>query len=141
MAAISTTLIAHTSKERPLYYVGPLYGGTQHIIDHILPEMGVEVVKLNGLDDLASMDTTEMLPGMIYLETPANPTLHTHDISLATKWAKANSTEEERILVVVDNTFLGPIIQRPLELGADLNVYSATKYLSLIHISEPTRPY
>ena len=129
MAAISTTLMAHTSKERPLYYVGPLYGGTQHIIDYILPEMGVEVVKLDSLDDLESMGKPESLPGMVYLETPANPTLQVHDIELATKWAKSNSTEEERILVVVDNTFLGPIIQRPLELGADLNVYSATKYI------------
>ncbi|MBQ81159.1 MAG: methionine gamma-lyase [Crocinitomicaceae bacterium] len=129
MAAISTTLMAHTSKERPLYYVGPLYGGTQHIIDYILPEMGVEVVKLDSLDGLESMGKPEALPGMVYLETPANPTLQVHDIELATKWAKANSSEKERILVVVDNTFLGPIIQRPLELGADLNVYSATKYI------------
>ncbi|MAO46124.1 MAG: methionine gamma-lyase [Crocinitomicaceae bacterium] len=129
MAAISTTLMAHTSKERPLYYVGPLYGGTQHIIDYILPEMGVEVVKLDSLDDLESMGKPESLPGMVYLETPANPTLQVHDIELATNWTKSNSTEEERILVVVDNTFLGPIIQRPLELGADLNVYSATKYI------------
>ncbi len=129
MAAISTTLMAHTSKERPLYYVGPLYGGTQHIIDYILPEMGVEVVKLDSFDDLEAIGKPEALPGMVYLETPANPTLQIHDIELATKWAKSNSTEEERILVVVDNTFLGPIIQRPLELGADLNVYSATKYI------------
>ena len=129
MAAISTTLIAHTSKDRPLYYVGPLYGGTQHIIDHILPEMGVEVVKLDSLNELESMVKLEVLPGMVYLETPANPTLQLHNIELASKWAKENSTDEERILVVVDNTFLGPIIQRPLELGADLNVYSATKYI------------
>ena len=47
-AAISTTLMAHTSKERPFYYLGPLYGGTQHIIDYILPKWS-EVVKLDSL--------------------------------------------------------------------------------------------
>jgi len=129
MAAISTALMAHTSTDRPLWYVGPLYGGTQHIIDDILPKMGVDVIRMNGLDDLANMDVSSGLPGMIYMETPANPTLQVHDIELATKWSKENSTEEEKVIVAVDNTFLGPIIQRPLDMGAHLNLYSATKYI------------
>ena len=129
MAAISTTLMAHTSKERPLWYVGPLYGGTQHIIDDILPKMGVDVIRMNGLEDLANMNTSSGLPGMIYMETPANPTLQVHDIELATKWSKENSTEEEKVIVAVDNTFLGPIMQSPLNMGAHLNLYSATKYI------------
>jgi methionine-gamma-lyase len=129
MAAISTAIFAHTSSERPLWYVGPLYGGTQHIVDDILPTMGVDVRRLTSLDELSSMTDADGIPGMIYLETPANPTLQLHDISKATKWAKAHTSEDHRVLVVVDNTFLGPIIQRPLELGADLNVYSATKYI------------
>ena len=129
MAAISTALMAHTSKDRALWYVGPLYGGTQHIIDDILPKMGVDITSLNSLEDLPLMDISDGLPGMIYLETPANPTLQVHDISLATKWARENETEDAQIIVAIDNTFLGPIIQRPLELGADLNLYSATKYI------------
>ena len=129
MAAISTALMAHTSKDRALWYVGPLYGGTHHIIDYILPKMGVEIIRLNSLEDLSSMDISDGLPGMIYLETPANPTLQVHDISLATKWARENETEDAQIIVAIDNTFLGPIIQRPLDLGADLNLYSATKYI------------
>ena len=129
MAAISTALMAHTSKDRALWYVGPLYGGTQHIIDDILPKMGVEINRLNSLEDLPSMGVSNGLPGMIYLETPANPTLQVHDISLATKWAREHETDDTPIIVAVDNTFLGPIIQRPLDLGADLNLYSATKYI------------
>ncbi len=129
MAAISTALMAHTSKDRALWYVGPLYGGTQHIIDDILPKMGVEINRLNSLEGLPSMDVSNGLPGMIYLETPANPTLQVHDISLATKWARENETDDTPIIVAIDNTFLGPIIQRPLDLGADLNLYSATKYI------------
>jgi len=69
------------------------------------------------------------LPGMIYLETPANPTLQIHSIKTAADWAKKYTSEDHRIIVAVDNTFLGPILQRPLELGADLNIYSATKYI------------
>ena len=129
MAAISTALLAHTSKDRPLWYVGPLYGGTQHIIDDILPKMGVNVNRMNSLEDLANMDISSGLPGMIYMETPANPTLQVHDIELATKWSKENSTDEEKVIIAVDNTFLGPIIQRPLNVGAHLNLYSATKYI------------
>lgn len=129
MAAISTALMAHTSKDRALWYVGPLYGGTQHIIDEILPKMGVDVILMESLNDLATMDISAGLPGIIYMETPANPTLQVHDISAATKWARENETEDKKVIVAVDNTFLGPIIQRPLDLGADLNLYSATKYI------------
>ncbi|MGY8917240.1 MAG: trans-sulfuration enzyme family protein [Flavobacteriales bacterium] len=129
MAAISTMLFALTGADKPLWYVGPLYGGTQHIIDDILPSMGVSVKRLESLDELESMTEADGLPGMIYLETPANPTLQVHSIKTAAVWAKAHTTEDHRIIVAVDNTFLGPIMQRPLELGADLNVYSATKYI------------
>ncbi|MDA9835780.1 PLP-dependent transferase [Flavobacteriales bacterium] len=129
MAAISTMLFALTGPDKPLWYVGPLYGGTQHIVDDILPSMGVSFKSMESLDDLSSITEADGLPGMIYLETPANPTLQIHSIKAAADWAKNNSSEDHRIIVAVDNTFLGPIIQRPLELGADLNVYSATKYI------------
>ncbi len=129
MAAISTMLFALTGAEKPLWYVGPLYGGTQHIIDDILPSMGVRVRRLENLDELASLSESDGLPGMIYLETPANPTLQIHSIKTAADWAKKYTSEDHRIIVAVDNTFLGPILQRPLELGADLNIYSATKYI------------
>jgi methionine-gamma-lyase len=129
MAAITTTLFAHTSSERALWYVGPLYGGSQHIVDDILPSMGVNVRRLECLDELNTMTEADGVPGMIFLETPANPTLQVHDISLATAWAKQHTTEDHKVIVAIDNTFLGPITQRPLELGADLNLYSATKYI------------
>ena len=129
MSAISTTLFAWTGSERALWYVGPLYGGTQHIVDDILPSMGVDVRMLESLDDLELMSEEDGLPGMIFLETPANPTLQVHSIKIAADWAKARTSDDHRIVVAVDNTFLGPILQRPLELGADLNIYSTTKYI------------
>ena len=130
MAAISTTLLAWSGADRPVWFCPPLYGGTEHFLREVLPGMGVQVVELDGLDDLdAVLEREGRRPGLVYLETPANPTMQQRRIASAAEWAKRHSTEDHPVLTVVDNTFLGPILQRPLEHGADLLVYSATKYL------------
>lgn len=67
--------------------------------------------------------------GAVYLETPANPSNDVFDIGLASRVARASATSEHRPLTIVDNTFLGPYAQRPLDHGADLVLYSATKFL------------
>ena len=131
MAAISTALLAWSGAERPVWFVGPLYGGTHHFLDEVLPSMGREVVEMDHLDQL---DPTLVArggqrPGIIYLETPANPTMQIQRIRTAAEWAAQHSSADHRILVMVDNTYLGPVLQRPLEQGADLVLYSATKYL------------
>ena len=131
MAAISTALLAWSGEDRPVWFVGPLYGGTHHFLDEVLPSMGREVAEMDHLDQL---DTTLVArggqrPGIIYLETPANPTMQIQRIRTAAEWAAQHSTDDHRILVMVDNTYLGPVLQRPLEQGADLVLYSATKYL------------
>jgi len=131
MAAISTALLAWSGEDRPVWFVGPLYGGTHHFLDEVLPSMGREVAEMDNLDQL---DPTLVArggqrPGIIYLETPANPTMQIQRIRTAAEWAAQHSTDDHRILVMVDNTYLGPVLQRPLEQGADLVLYSATKYL------------
>jgi len=131
MAAITTSFLAWTGADRPLWFCPPLYGGTDHFIREILPQMGVRVVQV---DDLSQLDATlehegGRVPGLIHLETPANPTLQLHRIRTAADWARQHETEDHRIIVSVDNTYLGPILQRPLEHGADLLLYSATKYI------------
>jgi len=130
MAAISTALLAWSSPDRPVWFCPPLYGGTDHFLRSILPSMGVTVRELPNLN---ALDTTreayDEIPGIIYIETPANPTMQLHRILTASDWAKKHSTEEEPVLTFVDNTYLGPILQRPLELGVDLLLYSATKYI------------
>jgi methionine-gamma-lyase len=127
MAAISTALLAMTKGGGGVAFCPPLYGGTEHFIREILPLWNIHVRELTGgLDDL---DDFTVLPSCIYLETPANPTLQLHRIQQAADWARAHETPEHPIAVVVDNTYLGPILQRPLEHGADLLVYSATKYI------------
>ena len=131
MAAISTALLAWSGEDRPVWFVGPLYGGTYHFLEDVLPSMGREVAEMDHLDQL---DPTLVArggqrPGIIYLETPANPTMQIQRIRTAAEWAAQHSTDDHRILVMVDNTYLGPVLQRPLEQGADLVLYSATKYL------------
>ena len=131
MAAISTALLAWSDADRPVWFVGPLYGGTHHFLEEVLPTMGRSVTEIDHLDQLDPTleDLGGQRPGIIYLETPANPTMQIQRIRTAAEWAAQHSTEDHRIVVMVDNTYLGPILQRPLEEGADLVLYSATKYL------------
>ena len=131
MAAITTTFLAWTSADRPLWFCPPLYGGSEHFIREILPGLGVHVVEVDHLDHLDAILEREggRKPGMIYLETPANPTMQIHRIRTAADWARQHESEDHRMIVGVDNTYLGPILQRPLEHGADVLVYSATKYI------------
>ncbi len=131
MAAITTTILSWTSADRPLWYCPPLYGGSEHFIREILPSLGVHAIKINHLDHLDATLKREggRIPGMIYLETPANPTMQIHRIRSATEWARMHEKEDNRIIVGVDNTYLGPILQRPLDHDADVLLYSATKYI------------
>ena len=131
MAAISTTLLAWSGADRPVWFVGPLYGGSHHFLEEVLPDMGRDVREIKSLEDLdhALYAVEGKLPGIIYLETPANPTMHLQRIRTAAEWAATHNPSDHRILVMVDNTYLGPVLQRPLEEGADVVLYSATKYL------------
>ena len=131
MAAITTSLLAWSDSERPVWFVGPLYGGTHHFLEDVLPSMGREVHEIDHLDQLDSTLEAQggKRPGVVYLETPANPTMQIQRIRTASAWAAKHSTDDHRIVVMVDNTYLGPVLQRPLEEGADMVLYSATKYL------------
>jgi methionine-gamma-lyase len=137
MAAISTALLAWSGPDRAVWYAPPLYGGTTHFLNEVLPVKGTPVEVLDvapgGADLVSALEAkrlaTGTLPGIIFLETPANPTMQVVRISTAADWARMHSTPEHRILVFVDNTYLGPLMQRPLEVGADLVLYSATKYI------------
>ncbi|HTN33511.1 MAG TPA: aminotransferase class I/II-fold pyridoxal phosphate-dependent enzyme [Marinobacter sp.] len=122
MAAISATLLAHGREG--IVCVGDLYGGTQELLTNHCRALGIVVKFLlkNEQDTLADALTK---PGMlVYCETPANPTLAILDIQNLAKLAHSRDA-----LLVVDNTFASPVNQRPLELGADLSVHSATKYM------------
>jgi cystathionine beta-lyase/cystathionine gamma-synthase len=129
MAAIMTAFFTFARRHSSIVYTMPLYGGTTSLIHQFLEPFGVHGIPVRAGDTeaigaaiLAAED-----PCIVFIETPANPTLIMTDIRAAAEAAKAHVSKP---LVMVDNTFLGPVFQHPLKLGADLVLYSATKYLS-----------
>jgi methionine-gamma-lyase len=133
MAAIATTLLAHLRPGDVMLYSAPLYGGTDHLVRDILPELGVTTISFDATDGRPELDaklegSTGRL-AMVYIETPANPTNDLIDIGMGVDLAAAHASEGFKPVVVVDNTFLGPMWQHPLEHGADIVLYSATKYI------------
>jgi cystathionine gamma-synthase len=124
MAAISNTLWTLLAPGRRVVSIRDTYGGTNRIfIDH-LPRFGVDVELCDTSDHEAIEREVAHGCDVLYLETPTNPTLKVLDIARLAAAARAVGAT-----TVVDNTFATPVNQRPLELGADLVVYSATKYL------------
>jgi methionine-gamma-lyase len=130
MAAIMTAFFAFLRPGDTIVYTVPVYGGTQKMIENFLSTWGVHGIPAPaGQTDRID----EIIRGaknlrVVLIETPANPTIIMTDIRRAVE-AAAQSAPEKPI-VMVDNTMLGPAFQHPLELGADLVLYSATKYLS-----------
>jgi cystathionine gamma-synthase len=125
MAAISNTLFTLLAPGKRVVSIKDTYGGTNRLFIEFLPKFGVQVSLCETHDHDAIEREIEGGCDVLYLETPTNPTLKVLDIQrLARKAHDVGAT------VVVDNTFATPINQRPLELGADLVVYSATKFLN-----------
>lgn len=134
MAATMTALLAFLKPGQQVIYTVPAYGGTQHFVREFLPGWGVEGVPVPAgqQERLAEAIACATNLGMVLIETPANPTMVMTDIRAvrdALDW-KAAFGPAQRPLILVDNTLLGPAFQHPLTCGADLVVYSATKYLS-----------
>lgn len=132
MAAISTAMLTFLRPGDLLLHSDPVYGGTDYLIKHILPEFGVKTfgfpcgaVPADVERDLRRNGLWDKLR-MIHVETPANPTNALVDIA---GFAAIGKSAPRDVVLSVDNTFLGPLWQRPLEHGADLVLYSATKYI------------
>ncbi len=128
MAAIATCCFAFVPRGAAILHTQPLYGGTQHLIHQVLEPLGFTVVGVPAGDREALARAAARLPELklVFVETPANPTLCMTDIAHAVDVARAHPAKP---LVAVDNTFLGPTFQHPLDIGADLAIYSATKFL------------
>lgn len=134
MAATMTALLAFLQPGKQLIYTVPAYGGTQHFIQEHLNAWGVHCRPVAAGDHEALTYAIERAHdlGIVLIETPVNPTLQMTDLRRVSddvkKWNRAKRSH--RAVVMVDNTMLGPTFQHPLALGADLVLYSATKYLS-----------
>jgi len=104
--------------------VDDIYGGAFRLFDKVYKKFGISVTYVDTTDVTAIFHAVTPATRLIWLETPTNPTLKISDIEAVARLAKAHN-----ILLCVDNTFASPVLQKPLELGADLVVHSATKYL------------
>jgi cystathionine beta-lyase/cystathionine gamma-synthase len=129
MAAIMTAFMTFLRPGSTMVYTLPLYGGTVHLIHDLLQTWGVNAVGVPAGNIAALDDAIRAAHNLrvVFIETPANPTMVMTDMRHA---AETAARHPDRPLVMVDNTFLGPTFQHPIPLGADLVLYSATKYLS-----------
>ena len=136
MSAISTTLMALSRPGDVIVYSEPIYGGTDTLINGILKQMGIQAVGFMSSDgpnafDAALKKAIQMgNVSVVMLETPDNPTNNLIDIA-ATKATVMEmcASQEVMPIIAVDNTMLGPVSQQPLSHGADLCLYSLTKYV------------
>ncbi|MDF1699008.1 MAG: aminotransferase class I/II-fold pyridoxal phosphate-dependent enzyme [Saprospiraceae bacterium] len=127
MSAISTLVIGTLNQGDKILTQGNLYGGTTELFIKVLGSMGIQPIFINLKDKEAVSHKLEEDSAikMIYLETPANPTLACIDIEWIADLAKSKG-----VLTAIDNTFCTPLIQQPLALGIDFVVHSTTKYIN-----------
>jgi methionine-gamma-lyase len=124
MAAISSTLLSFAGAGDRVAAQRELYGGAAEMFATVLPGLGIEVVHLD-LDEIAALEPASIAGcKLLYLESPVNPTLRVVDLRRAAEVGRAAG-----VPVAVDGTFAPPVLQRPIGLGVDIVVHSATKYL------------
>lgn len=124
MSAIMSTVMALLQAGDHIVTSTGLFGATQQLLGGILARFGIETTFVNATDATAWKAAIRPQTRLLFLETPSNPLTEVFDIAAIAALAK-----EAGALLVVDNCFCTPVLQRPLELGADLVLHSATKYL------------
>ncbi len=135
MSAITTVLLEFLKPGDVLLASSPVYGGTEHFIEKILPNFGIHSLFFDASqshEEIIQMVNKSGLAdklALVYIETPANPTNDLIDIAGSKAIARHFSTPEKEVLLAVDNTYMGPVWQHPLKHGADIVLYSATKYI------------
>ena len=127
MAAIATLMLGNLKSGDKILSHYSLYGGTQELMNRLLPGLGIEaiIVDLRDLNKAEETLKNDQAIKMLYLETPANPTIQCVDIEALTKLAK-----EKNCIVAVDNTFATPYLQQPFKYGVDFVIHSTTKFLN-----------
>ena len=124
MAAISAVLMLFSSGDH-LIVSDDLYGGTYRIFEKIFKQLGLAVTYADTSN--AGLVREAVIPGRtraLFIETPSNPLMKITDLGEIMTWTRSNG-----LLTIVDNTFMTPCLQRPLEFGVDIVVHSGTKYL------------
>ncbi len=136
MSAIATTLLAYVRPGDVVLHSQPLYGGTETLLARTLRDFGIKAVGFaDGVDEAAVRTAADEAAAAgrvstIFVETPSNPTNSLVDIALVARIAEELAGRQGvRPVIVCDNTLLGPVFQRPIEHGADISLYSLTKYV------------
>lgn len=135
MAAIATLLLTFVRPGDCVVHSGPLYAATETLIAKILGQFGVSYVDFpagasrEDIDAVISEAKGKGRVSLIYLESPANPTNQLVDVEAVRAAVDAAFPADQRPPIAIDNTFLGPLWAKPLSNGADLSVYSLTKYV------------
>ncbi|MFT6998302.1 MAG: methionine-gamma-lyase [Cryomorphaceae bacterium] len=135
MSAISTVMLEFLNPGDLLLMSSPVYGGTDHFAKKVLNRFKINVIEFSALDTVEEIEQRLEDSGLsenltlIFAETPGNPTNVMIDLEAISEIKQKYSTEEKPVIFAVDNTYLGPLWQHPLKHGADLVVYSATKYI------------
>ncbi|UBM42078.1 methionine gamma-lyase [Hafnia paralvei] len=125
MAAISSTLLTLCGQGDHIIASEAIYGCTHALLSHSMPKFGIDVTFVNATNIENIKHAIRPNTKVIYIETPANPTLSIIDIDACAQLAHTNDA-----LLVVDNTFMSPYCQNPLKFGADIVVHSVTKYIN-----------
>jgi methionine-gamma-lyase len=124
MAAISSALLGQVNAGEEIIATRQLYGGTYRLMRDVLPRFGIRVrhvgTDLAGIEELVNARTR-----VLYIESPTNPTLRLVDVAKAVAFARRH-----KLVTLMDNTFASPVLQKPLAMGVDAVVHSATKFLS-----------
>jgi len=136
MSAIATTMLSYARPGDVILHSQPLYGGTETLMTGKLAAFGIGAVGfVDGVNEdavrkAATTATEKGRVSVIMIETPSNPTNSLVDVALMKRIAgELEAKQKHRPIIVCDNTLLGPVFQRPLEHGADVSVYSLTKYV------------
>ncbi len=125
MAAITTVLMALLDKESHLISTSAVYGATRIMVEGLLAKFGIEADYADTSDLSRVEQCLKPNTKVLFVETPANPTMAVSNIEACARLAHKND-----LLLVVDNTFASPVVQQPLNLGADVVLHSVTKFIN-----------
>ena len=124
MAAVTTAMLCHLRQGDHVVAARAMFGGCRYVIEDVLPRYGIESTLIDGVSLEAWAAAIRPNTKVLFLETPANPTLEVIDLKGVAAIAHKSGAR-----LVVDNVFATPILQRPMEFGADIVIYSATKHI------------
>lgn len=124
MAAVTTAMLCHLRQGDHVVAARAMFGGCRYVVEDVLPRYGITSTLVDGVKLDAWKEAVRPNTKVLFLETPANPTLEIIDLK-----GVADIAHKAGARLIVDNVFATPVLQRPMEFGADIVVYSATKHI------------